>query len=141
MLAAVRSIAAKMSGNCFWTRAIRALVSLLGRCPVIPTRIVRRGLGGCRVGDAEESDDIVPPQQQAWRLRLRPLPLRERAALEVQQVRWGEGDSRPLTQSVVLNHRVALSRKGRGRINERRTVAPHLGLAFWAGRCGRSPPT
>jgi hypothetical protein len=47
MLAAVRSIAAKMSGNCFCTRAIAALVSLLGRCPVIPTRSVRRGFGGC----------------------------------------------------------------------------------------------
>src|SRR3977135_3642211 len=56
MVDAARSIAANTSGQCWRMRVMTAPASLLGRCPVIPTRSVRRGFGGCWFG--EESDGI-----------------------------------------------------------------------------------
>src|SRR5262249_59245332 len=49
--------------------------------------------------------------------RLRPVPLRERAALLCPYARMGEGWPVPatLTHSSLRKHRAALSRKGRGR--------------------------
>src|SRR5262249_21077920 len=47
--------------------------------------------------------------------RLRPLPLRERAAPAPPGIRMGEGSRpEPLTHSSLREHRAALSRKGRG---------------------------
>src|SRR5262245_5018336 len=113
MVDAARSIAANTSGNCVRTRVARAPASVLGRWPVTPTRSVSRGFGGCWL--SEESDGIGPT-----------------AARVITALCY----CACLILSVVLNHRVALSRKGRA-TSRAIVAAVFLTIIAWGGRCAR----